>query len=309
MHRNDYRVSVIGAGKVGTAIGLLLKRAGYEVAAVACKTKDHASEAARRLGARPFLDPAEAASVGNLILITTPDGSVSSVATEIAAGGGFSPGDVVLHTSGALSVNALSAASEQGAKVGCLHPMQSFADVEGAIEQLPDSVFGVTAKGDARTVAAELVEAIGGETVDIDDRQKVLYHAAACIVSNYLVTLADYAEELYDAIGVVPATARKAYLPLVRGTAKNLLEKGPAEALTGPIVRGDVQTVRAHLKRMTDSGIDTSIYRILGARAVALAQRRGALEHETVDRLLALLYGDEDDRCVSEPFSEELLSE
>ncbi|RJQ56307.1 MAG: DUF2520 domain-containing protein [Actinobacteria bacterium] len=308
MHKGNYSVSIIGAGKVGTAMGLLLAKSGYSIKGVSCRTEPHAVAVARRLSARAANGPAEAASLGDLILVTTPDDAVARVVADIAAAGGFSTGDVVFHMSGVLPVEVLEPARKAGAEVGCIHPMQSFADVEGAIEQLQGSVFGVTAAGRARVVALEVVEAVGGEAIDIEDRQKTLYHAAACVVSNYLVTLADYAEEIYRAIEVEPVAARRAYAPLIRGTAKNLLEKGPAEALTGPIVRGDVETVRAHLKKLTDSGIDTSVYRLLGARTVALAQRRGALAHETADKLLALLYGDEE-TSLSEPFSEELLPE
>ncbi len=308
MSTSDYRISIIGAGKVGQAMGILLQRAGYEITAVCCRTKEHTNAAARRLGTRGMLDPVQAALSGNLILITTPDDEVAAAAERIARGGGFSPGDLVFHVSGALSVGTLKPAGDAGADTACLHPMQSFAGVEGATEHIPGSVFGVTGRGRARQAAQELVEALGGEAMDIEDPQKVLYHAAACIVSNYLVTLADYAEELYRTIDVDPAMARKAYVPLVEGTAKNLLEKGPDQALTGPIVRGDLRTVHAHLEALVNAGIDTGLYRTLGTRTVALAQRRGAIDHLTADKLMALLLAD-DATCLSDSFTEELFSE
>lgn len=301
MSADSRTVSIVGAGKVGTAIGVLLVRAGYEVGSVWSRTPAHAEEAARLTGAKATAGAADAARSADLVFITTSDDAIAEVCREVAEGGGFSSEDVVFHMSGALGNDVLEPARAAGAQVGSIHPMQSFADVEGALEQLPGAVFGITADGEALRVARQIVDALGGEPVNISPQQKILYHAAACIVSNYLVTLADYAEELYRAIDVDPAVARRAYAPLIHGTETNIARRGPGPALTGPIVRGDVEVVRRHLARMADSGIDSSLYRLLGARATAIARRRGAIADDVADRLLAVLCGGENATRLSSP--------
>jgi len=256
MSVHAYRVAIIGAGKVGTAVAVLLSRAGHEIAALSSRRQAHADSAAALTGGRALIDPVEAARLGEVIFITTPDDTLGEVCAGIAGGAGFLPGDTVFHMSGAVATDVLEPARRAGAGVGSIHPMQSFADATGAIDQLPGSVFGVTAEPEALPVALEMVEALGGTAVQITDEQKALYHAAACIVSNYAVTLADMAEELYEAIGVDAELARRAYGPLLAGTQSNLARKGPTEALTGPIARGDSSTVRNHLKALEKAGFD-----------------------------------------------------
>lgn len=274
---------------MGTAVGVLLARAGYDIVALSSRRQAHADAAAALTGGRPVLDMVEAARLGNVIFLTTADDALETVCRQIADGGGFEPGDTVFHMSGALATDVLDAARRAGASVGSIHPMQSFADVNGAIHQLPGSVFGVTADPEAMPAALEMVEALKGTVMPITEEQKILYHTAACIVSNYLVTLADLAEELYEAIGVDVDLARKAYVPLVAGTQGNLARRGPADALTGPIVRGDVSTVRKHLDALATAGLDTSLYRALGIRTVEIARRRGSISEEKSQDLLAVL--------------------
>ncbi len=297
--RPKRHIAIVGAGKVGTAVGVLLSRAGYEIAALSSRRQAHADAAAALTGGRALLDPVEAARLGDVIFITTPDDALADVCAEIADGGGFSPEDAVFHMSGAATTDVLGPARRAGARVGSIHPMQSFADPDGAIDQLPGSVFGVTAEPEALPVALEIVEALGGTPARITDEQKALYHAAACIVSNYTVALADAAEELYSAIGVDADLARRAYGPLLAGTQSNLARRGPSDALTGPIARGDASTVRRHLEALESAGIDTGLYRILGARTVAIARRRDSLSQQKADELLALLEneGPQELRC------------
>lgn len=286
-------VSIIGAGKVGTAVGVLLSRAEYQLAAFSSRNQAHADAAASLTGARATLDATEAAQEGSIIFITTPDDVIEQVCAQIAAGGGFSPGDTVFHMSGAAANDVLEPARRAGASVGSIHPIQSFADVDGAIDALAGSVFGVTADDNALAVARDIVEALGGTVAQIAEDQKRLYHAAACIASNYMVVLADYAEELYRTIGIDADTARKAYLPLIEGTRANIARKGPADALTGPIARADISTVRDHLTAMAAAGLDSSPYRMLGGRAAEIARRRGSLSEAGFEKIVAVLREEE----------------
>lgn len=289
MSGTQRNVAIIGAGKVGSAIGVLLARSGYDIRAVSSGTHAGAQAAAERIGTRALDDPAEAARHARLIFVTTPDDVIGCVCEQLVAGGGIASGDFVFHMSGAVTNDVLEPAREAGAQVGSIHPMQSFADVDDAMVQLAGSVFGVTAEGDAVRVAREIVDALGGEAVAVAEGQKVLYHAAACVISNYLVVLADQAEELYRIIGVDPEEARRAYVPLAEGTLANIARCGPTHALTGPIMRGDVETVASHMRAMRDVGLNASLYCSLGRHAVAIAQRRGALSDARAAQLTATL--------------------
>lgn len=283
-------IAIIGAGIVGTAVAGILESKTYNIAAVSSRSQESLDRAGAYVSAPLSTDPAAAARGAQLIIITTPDDMIQSVCETIAAEGGFSPGDIVLHMSGALQLSVLTAAEEAGALTGSIHPMQTFADIDGAIASLPGTIFGVTAVGEALAAANEIVEALGGEPYGIEDADKPIYHAAACAVSNYLVALMDYAESLYGSIGLPAETARKAYLPLLRGTVANIARKGPAGALTGPISRGDVGTVRRHVEAINVSAPWAgSIYGKMGVYTIGVALKKGTISDIKAEELGKIL--------------------
>jgi predicted short-subunit dehydrogenase-like oxidoreductase (DUF2520 family) len=283
-------VSIIGAGIVGTAMGKLLESRGYEIAAVAARTQTSLDRASSYLDAHATNDVAEAARLGDIIFITTSDDYVQAACEDIAARGGFTVDDFVFHTSGALPLSALGGAKHAGARVGSIHPMQAFATIDGAIDSLPGSVFGVTAEDEALMVASDIVRDLGGEVIVVKDEDKALYHAAACAVSNYLVTLFDYAESLYQVIGVPEDIARQAFMPLLKGTVDNIAKLGPAQALTGPIARGDVGTITRHLEAIDRSAPWAGpIYRELGSYTVKVAMEKGSVDEASARALLETL--------------------
>lgn len=284
------KVSIIGAGTVGTAVAYLLGKHGYEIVALAARTEETLAMAHSHVQAFSTCDIVDAAKKGDVILITTSDDQIESACREIAAGGGVSPGDAVFHMSGALPLSVLAAAREAGAMVGSIHPMQTFADVEGAIKNIPGSVFGVTADEDLRAVAEELVKGMGGEPVDVNDSDKVIYHAAAVAVCNYFVTLVHYGEDLYRALGIPADTALKAFLPLLKGTVANIERSGTAGALTGPIARGDIGTVKRHLEALEERLPDkVDVYKLLGRHTVHVALEKGSISAERANEILDLL--------------------
>ena len=178
-----------------------------------------------------------------LYLIGTPDGEIATACKNLAAASRIDETTIVFHCSGALSSGYLQAARERGAAVASIHPVRSFAQPERAVEQFAGTYCGV--EGDARAldVLVPLFEAIGAVIVPIDGEHKVLYHSAAVMASNYLVTLLDTACTLYEKAGVDRERALAMLAPLTRGTLENVLQTGPEAALTGPIARGDMETV------------------------------------------------------------------
>ncbi len=249
MGEREDRFVIIGAGRVGTAVGHLLLRQGMKVTAVASRSEDSLRRAARFIdGALLTTDVVKAGRKGNAILITTPDDLIADTCLSLVSGGAVRRGDRVLHMSGALGLDVLVSAEEAGAMTASVHPLQTLADVRGAVKRIPGSVFAVTAREDAaRAWAEELVRRLGGEPVPLAEKDKTLYHIGAVVASNLLVALEHAAELVYQEIGVDHGTALKALLPLIEGTVSNLRRLGTEGALTGPVARGDIGVVRRHL--------------------------------------------------------------
>lgn len=274
------KVTVIGAGTVGTSIAYLLQEKDWPIAAVASRTIGSLKRAQKFLKADLFtLDVAEAARQGEVIFISTRDDVIQPLAEKIASEKGFKKGQFAFHFSGALSTQALKPAQLAGASVGSIHPMQTFADIDMAISLIPGTVFGVTADEKATAVAREIVEALGGKMVKVKDEDKPLYHAAACITCNYLVALMDVAMGLYRHLGVDEREAWQAMKPLVEGTLSNIESKGTVEALTGPIARGDVETVKGHLRAIEETFPQLlPFYMEMGKVTAEVARKRGLSE-------------------------------
>jgi len=289
-------VAIIGAGRLGGAFGRLLATAGYRIVAVTARTRRSASAAARFIGAgEPMTDVARAAAGAAIVFITTPDRVIRAVCERIVRGGGLSLGTLVLHASGAQIRELLDAAREAGAKRAVIHPLQSVPSREQGVVNLPGSYFRIEADpGSLRRVRA-LVRALGGSELVLprwksDPQSAALYHAGAVAASNYLVTLLDFAVRHFQVLGADRRQSLQALLPLVRGTLANLERLGIPQALTGPIARGDVQTVAGHvaaLQRRAPELLD--LYRLLARQTAPLAQEQGGLTDQVAKELLHIL--------------------
>ena len=274
-------IAIVGAGKVGSALGILLHSKGYPVAGVASRSPASAEKLAGRLNCQAFAIPAEAVGDAGLVFITTPDRVIGDVAADIATGGGFKPGQVVVHTSGAHPSTELRGVRAAGALAVSIHPLQSFAGVETAIESLPGSYFALEGDEEAMGIARQVVQDLGGRSFSLAAEAKPLYHAAACIASNYLVSLMHFATGLYGRFGLDRKEAFQALLPLVEGTIKNIGRVGPVAALTGPVARGDGSTLEDHLAAFKQLGdLETDLYCRLGRYTVEVALEQGSITGE-----------------------------
>jgi predicted short-subunit dehydrogenase-like oxidoreductase (DUF2520 family) len=211
-------------------------------------------------------------SGAEVVLLAVPDGAIASVAAELAAEHAIVAHHVVLHLSGLRDREALASLAPSGAALGSFHPLQTVSDPLAAPERFAGAYAGI--EGDARALAAAeaLAVALGMTAVPIPPGAKPAYHAGATFAANYTTALAAVAERLAVSAGVAPDVARRLYLPLVRGAAANL-EAGPAAALTGPVRRGDVETVRAHLRALGPA--DRRLYLLLAREALRLAGEAG----------------------------------
>ena len=286
------RIAIIGSGKVGTAVGCLLKRAGHDIVFVADLILEEAQRAVAYTGGEPTTDLVRAARGASCILITTNDDAISAACETVAEGGGLGKGDKVIHTSGAGGLDLLRAARFRGALTACIHPLQTFADVESAIGKIPGSTFGITADEEIEPWAFRIVEDLGGRPFRVPDEDKALYHAAACMASNYLVTLMVLVEEIYGRMGLNREEAIRAFWPLVKGTIGNIESKGTIASLTGPIARGDRGTIRKHVRGFRTRFPELlKLYREMGLLTVDVAARQGALKEEQLAEIRSILKG------------------
>jgi predicted short-subunit dehydrogenase-like oxidoreductase (DUF2520 family) len=288
----ERRIAIIGAGMVGRSLALALTARGANVVAIASRHHASAQHAAREAGIPEApASPAEAARQANLVVLAVPDAAIAPVCQQIADQGGFEPGDVAMHLSGACTSDALAAARRAGAAALAFHPIQTFARPD------PDLFDGITCavQGDPHAVdlALALARFLGAAGVPVRPQDKPLYHAALAIACNYAVTLADAGAELLRDTGFGDR-ALHALLPLLRGTVENLARTGLPDALTGPIARGDIETVRSHLTALeTHAPHLLPVYRSLGIQTAALARRKGTLSGDAERELLRLLQAED----------------
>jgi predicted short-subunit dehydrogenase-like oxidoreductase (DUF2520 family) len=289
-------VAIIGAGRLGGAIGRLLSQAKYRIVAVTGRTRRSASAAARFAGAgEPLTDIARAAASADIVLITTPDREIRAVCERISRGEGFRRGVLVVHASGANSLELLDAARQAGARRAVMHPLQSVPSREQGVANLPGSFYRIEADpGTLRCVRA-MVRALGGRELVLprwrsDPESAAIYHAGAVAASNYLVTLLDFAVRHLQTLGADRLQALQALLPLVRGTLANVERLGIPQALTGPIARGDAQTITGHIAALRQRAPELlELYLHLARQTIPLAQERGGLTDRAAEELLRIV--------------------
>lgn len=266
-------IGILGAGRLGGSLAAALARAGYPVRAVASRAPASAARVAALAAGARVLDAAALAAACDLVFITTGDAAVPVVAATTP----WRPGQTVAHCSGVLSLDALDPARDAGAAVASFYPMQTFAG-----EPAPADWEGITVAlegGDAdRARLAGLAAALGARTLTLEPEQKALYHAAAVMLSNYTVALMSASARLWQALGFERTAAVAALLPLLRGTERNLARHGLPGALTGPIARGDVETIERHVRALDQWAPDLlPLYAVLARPAIALALEQGGL--------------------------------
>jgi len=277
----------IGAGATGTALACSLYPKGYNVVAVNSRGPDSAARLASRVGGcRVCITPQQVADLAQAVFITTPDDIIETIAANLA----WRPCQVVIHCSGVHSVDILEHAHKYGAYICCLHPLQTFAGVEDAVSNIAGSTFALEGDPEALDLAGCMAADLDGRLLTLRPGDKVLYHASAVTLSNYLVTLMKTAAGYWESFGISRDKAVEFLLPLLKGTVRNIERSGVPDALTGPIARGDVETVRKHIACLEASHPETlDMYRTLGLETVSVALARGRLSLETAQEIRDLL--------------------
>ena len=269
-------LGIVGAGRAGAALAVAAAAAGYRITAVAGRTRAPAERLAAAVNAVVVSSPLEAVRAADVTLLTVPDGAVVPVAAAMAASGATLRGHGVAHASARWGPEVLSSLRQNGAEVGVLHPLQALAGAASA-GLLAGSYFRVEADWALREQLEQLVSALGGHLIAVPPGARTIYHAAAALAGNApLALLARAAELLVDA-GVEPSSARAALGALFEGAARNARAQGPAEALTGPVARGDEDTVAAHLQALEPYPDARELYAHLSRELAALAGRELAV--------------------------------
>ena len=273
------RIGFVGAGTLGRGLALALASAGCTVTAVSSRTPASARWLAARIdGCVATATAQDVADRCDVVFITTPDSAIAGV----AAGVRWRPGQGVVHCCGAASTGLLAAASAAGAVAGAMHPFQTFAALntpEDAARRLSGVAFAVAAHGWLAEYLPALAERLGGRAIALPDEMRPLYHASAVLACGYVTTLLDAAAQLWTQMGQPAAEGRQAVLPLARATIEAVAAAGTDAAATGPAVRGDADTVAAHLAALFEHAPHlTALYRELTLATLPLAQRKGATD-------------------------------
>lgn len=280
-------IGVIGAGRVGAVLAAALRAAGHDITAAAGESHASRTRVETLLPGVPVRKPTHVARSCELLLLTVPDDMLENVVTTLVGAGAIREGQYVVHTSGRHGLAVLNAATQIGAHPIAMHPAMTFTGTDVDLTRLSGCVFGVTTRDEDREIAEGLVGDLGGNPMWVSEAKRTLYHAGLAHGANHLVTLVAQAMGMLRASGADdPAATLR---PLLSAALDNALAYGDA-ALTGPIVRGDVNTVRAHLADIaaetpTALASYVAVARATADRAVADGRLLG-IQADKIRRLL-----------------------
>ncbi|GAA4551395.1 DUF2520 domain-containing protein [Amycolatopsis samaneae] len=283
-------VGVVSAGRVGSVLGAALARAGHAVVAASGLSSASLARAERMLPDVPLLPPDEVVRRADLVLLALPDDALAGMVRGLVATGSLRPGQIVVHTSGAHGVDILAPAAEAGVLPLALHPVMTFTGRPEDLERLAACSIGITASGAdeaAWNVGEALAVEMGAEPVRVPESARALYHAALAHGANHLMTLVADCAELLRAAGI--GQSERLVAPLLSAALDNVLRHGD-RALTGPVARGDLGTVREHLAVLAGQAPEVApAYRALARRTVARSVTAGLLSGAAAAELSDLL--------------------
>jgi len=272
-------IAIVGAGRAGRTLGRLARRAGYRIGPVVSRTRAHAQDAVRFIGGgRPGTVPEGA----ELTLLAVPDGDIEPVAARIR----LPAGAVLAHLCATYGTEVL----RPHRPAGTLHPLRSFADPERSAELFPGTACAIEGDPEAVEVLEAFARAIGGTPIRVRSDRKPLYHAGAVFASNAIVAALEAALRLFEEAGVPRAQSTGALTTLAEGTLANVRAVGIPAALTGPVERGDLQTLKRHVQEIARHAPELAgAYAALSRLAVEVAFAKGSIDRSTAGRLNAAL--------------------
>jgi len=296
-------VGVVGAGRVGAVLGSALRAAGHAVVGASGISVDSRERIDTLLPGVPILEVPQVVERAELVLLTVPDDALPGLVDGLASLGAWQPGQIVVHTSGALGAAVLAPAQAAGALTLAIHPAMTFTGTSLDLARLVGATFAVTGAAPLLPIGQALVVEIGGEPVVVAENARGLYHAALAHGANHLVVLVAQAAQALAAAGV--EAPDRVLGPLLGAALDGAVRNAGADgagvgSLTGPVVRGDVGTVRAHLAELAryagrdaDAADLPATYRALARATTARALRGGRLTTEQAQAMLDVLTPEE----------------
>ncbi len=276
----------VGTGKVGYTLARLWYSKGYTVRAVHSRKMADSNALAAMVAAMAVESGADVIQAADITFLTVPDDAINGVVSDITLTA-METNKAVVHTSGALNLTGLSPLMKWGVMTGGLHPIFPFAKGESAITGLPGAVFGVETDSEVLYQWMEaLVRSVDGHILTIPEGGRALYHSAFVFASNYVVTLYSIAEGLLLELGAERKIVDQALDMLLTGTVENLRRQGIPEALTGPLVRRDMQTITSHVQALEVEDKDLAeVYKQLGRLSLPMLAARN-IDTSFIERLL-----------------------
>jgi predicted short-subunit dehydrogenase-like oxidoreductase (DUF2520 family) len=283
-------IGIIGAGRVGCSLAVGLYKKGYAISGVYSRTRESADFLKSLIGLELPYDIKALIDESDIIFITVPDMELEQAVKSICTADTKSlTGKIFLHCSGAETSDVLAPLKEFDALTGSLHPIQTFADKASGYKGLKNIYFSFEGDNGAFEICKRIVTSLESKLLKIEKDSKALYHAAACIISNYMVTLSNVAEDMLEKAGIDRDIALKAFEPLMNNTVKNIQKLGSIKALTGPVSRGDISTLEEHLKEINNKCPgDSDLYKVLLRHTADIAFKSGAISAEKADNIRRL---------------------
>jgi len=270
-------IAIIGPGRAGSALGRALHGAGYSIAAIGGRNPDNVRNLAEELGARACQSPATTIDVADLTLVAVPDDVILPLATDMVESLCSAAGHAVVHLSGAQGRSALRPLAQQGSlRTGVFHPLQTFRRGPEAVQNVAGTYFGIDADQPLRDQLTQLARDLKGHPFDLTGVNLALYHAAAVFAANYPITLLAEAITLAAEAGLDAETARQGLTTLLAGAVNNLRDLPPADAITGPALRGDEGTIKRHLEALKGDSELQRLYQLLADRTKLLNPKKEA---------------------------------
>jgi predicted short-subunit dehydrogenase-like oxidoreductase (DUF2520 family) len=283
-------IVIIGAGKVGTSLGYALSRKKHRIKALVCKSIYSAKESQKIIGqGEIYDDKALAVRKGQWIILSVPDDEIEKTARELATSNMEWEGRFVFHCSGLHSTESLKHLEKRGALAASIHPIQSFPQKKPTLDVFRGIYFGLEGKGKALELAKRVARQLEGRYVILESKDKPLYHVACSMASNFLVTLLDAVSFLLEQTGLDENVNSQILFPLVQGTLQNVKNFDTRSALTGPIFRGDEESIQKHLKALRKFPLQKKLYQELSAYTLQIVEEEKILSSKKIRALRDLL--------------------
>lgn len=284
------KTGIIGTGRLGKNILYYLIEKKVEISGI-FNSNQKTSEKTREItGAKIFEDLEKLVKDSDIIFITTPDDIIEKTATKIAESDIGIENKIFFHCSGSLPSTILSPLKNKGAFTASLHPLQSFAGLSSSKNPFRGIIMGIEGDSEAVDEGKNLAIVLGSRPYTLKTEGKTLYHAAAVIASNYLVTLTDISLYFLEAAGIDREKGLHIITPLIKGTLENIISKGTGKALTGPVARGDSKTIESHRKNIINSIPEMeNFYKIMCEHTVKTAKNSGHIGEKEAENILNVL--------------------